>query len=79
MTSFDQDIRPLFRDVDVDHMKQYDLDLSDYDQVKYCAKEILDLVKSKDDKARMPPPPDPAWSADQVQLFQQWIDEGFPA
>jgi hypothetical protein len=35
MTSFLTDIRPLFRPVDVDHMKWQGLDLSSYDDVKW--------------------------------------------
>jgi hypothetical protein len=79
MTSFKKDIRPLFRDVDVEHMKPHGLDLSDYQQVKDSAQDILDRVSSTDDGFRMPPPPDAPWTGPQVALFQQWITDGTPA
>jgi len=79
MTSFAKDIRPLFRDVDVDHMNDYGLDLSDYQQVKDNAPEILRRVSSSDDGVRMPPPPDAPWTPAQVTIFQQWIADGTPA
>ena len=79
MTSFKKDIRPLFRDVDVEHMKVYGLDLSSYQQVKDNAQSILDTVTSTDDNVRMPPPPDPPWIQAQIQLFRQWMADGFPA
>jgi len=78
MTSFARDIRPLFRDVDVEHMKNFGLDLSDYDQVKGSSQTILNLVSSRDDQVRMPPPPDPPWTANQIDLLKQWIRDDFP-
>jgi hypothetical protein len=79
MTSFQRDIRPLFRDVDVEHMNDNGLDLSDYDQVKNNSDEILKRVSSKDDNVRMPLPPDDPWTPQQVALFQQWINDNYPA
>src|SRR6202521_1709523 len=76
-TSFANDIRPLFRDIDVQHMKDYDLDLSDYQQVRDSSSDILMKVKLTTGR-RMPPPPGPPWDADQIALFQKWIDDGFP-
>jgi hypothetical protein len=79
MTSFARDIRPLFRDVDVAHMKDYGLDLSDYQQVKDQAQAILDRVSSTDDGFRMPPPPDAPWTRSQIDLFRQWMTDSYPA
>ena len=41
--SFAADIRPLFTDVDVEHMQNYGLDLSSHDDVKQAA-NILSTV-----------------------------------
>ena len=76
-TSFAKDIRPLFRDVDVQHMTDLGLDLSDYQQVRDRSADILMKVKLKTAR-RMPPPPDPAWTAEKIALFQKWVDEGYP-
>jgi len=79
MTSFATDIRPLFRQVDVDHMlDQTGLDLSSYDAVKADSQAIYDRVSSTDDTFRMPPPPDPPWTQGMVALFKKWVDDGFP-
>jgi len=77
-TSFASDIRPLFRDIDVQHMKDVSgLDLQDYQQVRDNSGEILNRVKSTGPR-RMPPPPDAPWTTAEVDLFQKWIDESFP-
>jgi hypothetical protein len=69
MPSFAKDIRPLFRDDDVDAMR-WALDLSKYDVVKARAEEIYSQV------AAGTMPCDGAWPADRVALFRKWIDEG---
>ncbi|MCW2543761.1 MAG: hypothetical protein JWM40_1313 [Frankiales bacterium] len=71
MTSFANDVRPLFRDQDVKAMK-FRFDLSDYDDVKENAGGILDSV------AEGSMPCDAPWSADQVAILEKWISEGFP-
>lgn len=69
--SFSNHIRPLFRDdIDVESMKAYGMDLSSYDDVKKHAAEILRTV----DEGSMPC--DMQWMAEQVALFQQWMDDG---
>jgi hypothetical protein len=76
-TSFARDIQPLFRPKDIEHMAGFDVDLESYDGVTKAATAILKRVSSTGPR-RMPPPPDPSWTAPQLQLFQRWIDEGFP-
>ena len=69
--SFAQNIRPLFRDTpDVDSMKDYGLDLSSYDQVKAQAAKILETLEAGS------MPCDAPWTAEQIQLFKRWMDEG---
>jgi hypothetical protein len=72
MPSFANDIRPLFRDVDIDHMKPHQLDLSRYDQVSRRAQDLIAQLSH----GTMPPPPDTPWSQEQVQRFQDGIDQG---
>jgi hypothetical protein len=67
---FATDIRPLFRDTDVDAMQALGLDLSSYDQVKARASEIYDRLEDGS------MPCDEAWPAEDLALFRRWIDEG---
>jgi hypothetical protein len=70
--SFATSIRPLFRPKDQESMQSV-FDLWDYDDVSDNADGILDALRS----GKMPC--DGAWPADQVQMFQRWIEAGKPA
>jgi hypothetical protein len=69
MLSFDRDIRPLFRDEDVEAMR-YAFDLSHHEDVKANADGIYERM------ADGTMPCDGAWPADQIVLFRRWVDEG---
>ena len=70
--SFERDIRPLFRQDDVDAM-DFAFDLSSYADVKENAEDIYYRVED----GTMPC--DRTWSAEQVRLFRAWIDSGTAA
>ena len=70
MPGFERDIRPLFRDKDVDEMS-FAFDLSQYADVKDNAEGIYQRVQNGS------MPCDGAWSPERVALFRQWIDEGY--
>ena len=72
VASFAQDIRPLFRDSDIEEMS-FAFDLRDYDDVKLNAPEIYERVS----QGSMPC--DGEWPAERVALFKQWMDDGYPA
>ncbi len=72
MVSFAQDIRPLFREKDVQSMS-FAFDLGNYDDVKAHAEEIYQRLSD----GTMPC--DGAWPADQVARFKQWMDGGYAA
>lgn len=72
MASFATDIRPLFRDSDIEEMS-FAFDLSDYDDVKDNADAIYERLS----EGSMPC--DGEWPEDNVDLFRQWMDEGYPA
>jgi hypothetical protein len=77
-TSFERDVKPLFGPKDRDHMlNQVGLDLTNYDAVRGAAEEISNRIKGIGGR-RMPPPPDPPLTADQIKLFDTWIAEGSP-
>ena len=74
--SFATDIRPMFTDVDVDHMKKGDLDLSDRDDVLKNADAIYATVLN----GTMPPPAsgEPRWTAEMCERFKTWQQQGGP-
>jgi hypothetical protein len=67
--SFTTDIRPLFRDSDVDAMQAFGLDLSSYDEVKARASEIYTRLEDGS------MPCDDAWPAEDLARFRKWMDE----
>ena len=70
MPSFASDIRPLFRDQDVEAM-DFAFDLSDYETVKANAEGIYERL------ADGSMPCDEPWGSDKTTLFRQWMDEGY--
>ncbi len=74
--SFARDIRPMFTDTDVNHMRKL-LDLSDRDSVFTHGATIYDTVTT----GKMPPPSsgEPRWTAEMCSRFKTWLDQGGPA
>ena len=70
-------VKALFTDEDVQHMLPFGLDLSVKDDVCSNFADILDRV-TRNGPGRMPPPPRPKWSNDDVSLLQRWKDAGCP-
>lgn len=79
--SFSKDILPLFRKIDIDHMRKRQVLLDDY---KYMsdpagdhvnAKEVESRLSTTDSSLRMPP--DLQWTADQLKLYRQWMTDGY--
>jgi hypothetical protein len=69
MTTFDHDVRPLFRERDRESMKSR-FDLWSYDDVRANAQQILRVLQ----QGRMPC--DGAWPPEQVDTVQRWVDTG---
>lgn len=74
--SFDKDIRPLFRPIDIDHMSAMDVSLDDYTYMANAAnaQAVLDYLNGT--KQPQMPPGGPYWSGEQLQLFTRWIEQG---
>ena len=76
--SFAQNIRPLFRQIDIDHMKGYSVLLDDYVYMSdptgnYAnAQSVQDSLTSKS-----MPPGGPYWSDQQLSLYKQWRSDGY--
>jgi hypothetical protein len=73
--SFATDIRPLFRDEDIDCMKAMGIDLND--PAWMCVPANAQSVYGAVADGSMPP--DEPWVADRVSLFKKWMDAGCPA
>jgi hypothetical protein len=77
--SFAEDIRRLFTDTDVAHMKGAGVLLDDFEYMRdpAHAQKVLDAVST----GVMPPQSsgEPAWPPDRVQLFRDWIAGGYQA
>jgi hypothetical protein len=74
-TSFERDILPLFRPVDIEHMAAHGVQLDDYAYMSEPenAERVYQSIQAK----RMPPPEDGAtWPQDQVRRLREWIDAG---
>jgi hypothetical protein len=76
-TSFTRDILPLFRPIDIEHMRDIRIDLSQYNSVRESADVIRERVQGPEE-SRMPPEPDQPWTKAQIDLFAKWIADGFP-
>lgn len=73
--SFARDIRPMFTQMDVDHMLA-DMDLSNRDSVYQHADAIYAAVLA----GTMPPPSsgEPRWTPEQCARFKAWHEQGGP-
>jgi hypothetical protein len=69
--TYEQDIRQLFRDRDIQSMK-FAFDLSSYDDVRANAEAIYERL------AAGTMPCDGRWPAKDVERFRTWIDNGSP-
>src|SRR5215471_3149087 len=78
--SFASDIRPLFRSVDIEHMKGMDILLDDYKYMSDAtnqyenAQRVYDSLTGKL-QPRMPPN-GPYWAKDKLDLFENWMKGG---
>jgi len=72
--SFAKDIRPMFTDIDVAHMKHAGMDLSNRDDVVKHGDAIYAAVSN----GSMPPPGsgEARWSSEMCDRFKQWQTKG---
>ena len=73
--SFATDIRPLFRDEDINCMKPMGIDLDDYSWMRVPA-NAQSVYRTLADGSM---PPDQPWPPEHVSLFKGWMDAGYPA
>jgi hypothetical protein len=65
-------IRGMFTDTDITHMKNQGLDLTSYDDVKNNAGGIYGQVAARN------MPPGAPWNPDQVNTFLNWMSNNYP-
>ena len=70
--TFEQDIRPLFRPMDVDEMS-FAFDLSTYEEVR----DNADAIYARLEEGTMPC--DSPWSEEDLDRVRAWMDAGMPA
>ena len=77
--SFAADIKPLFRAVDVSHMKRFGVELDAYTYMSDPANATSVLANLSPQNGEPPsmPPGGPYWTADQLALFAQWQKDGY--
>jgi hypothetical protein len=77
--SFAADIKPLFRAVDISHMKRFGVELDNYDYMSNPdnANSVLATVSPHDGEPPTMPPGGPYWSQAQLALFMQWQNDGY--
>jgi tyrosinase len=66
------DIRHMFNETDIDHMRSQGIELTDYNTVKDGAPGIYGQVAAGN------MPPDAPWSADEVETFLNWMTNDCP-
>jgi hypothetical protein len=76
--SFERNIRPLFRQVDIDHMNKHDVFLDNY---TYMADPSNDHGNAQNVEGSVTnhsmPPDGPYWSNEQLILYRQWRSDGY--
>jgi hypothetical protein len=77
--SFAADIKPLFRAVDIEHMKAFGVELDDYTYMSDPdnATRVLETLTPGGDQPPSMPPGGPYWSTAQLSLFAQWQKDGY--
>ena len=74
--SFAKDVLPMFRSVDIEHMRPMDVALDDYAYMsnRENAESVRDFITGA--KQPQMPPGGPFWTQEQIDLLSRWIDEG---
>jgi hypothetical protein len=83
LISFARDIKPLFRPVDIAHMKSRGVNLDDYGYMLYSSnshqnvERVQQTLSPQDGGPPEMPPGGPYWTPDQLALFAKWRPDGY--
>jgi hypothetical protein len=77
--SFAGDIKPLFRAVDISHMRSAGVKLDDYTYMSdpNNANKVFATLSPHGEQPPSMPPGGPYWTAAQLALFAQWQKDGY--
>ena len=76
--SFSQDVKPMFRDVDINHMKAHGVRLDDLQYMSDPPNKYKNARAGQDSLVnRTMPPGGPFWTAEQLGLYDKWRTEGY--
>ncbi len=76
--SFSRDIKPMFRKVDIDHMKVRGVHLDDYQYMSDMTKHYANAEAVQASLVGQTiPPGGPFWTAEQLGLYGRWRTEGY--
>ena len=81
--SFAKDIKPLFRKIDVDHMKSFGVNLDEYQYMSdptndhENAESVQQTLSPQNGEPPSMPPGGPYWTPAQLALFAQWRADGY--
>jgi hypothetical protein len=75
--SFERDIRSMFRPIDVEHMSKHNILLDDYTYMSDPSGDHGNTQAVEDTLTQQSMPPGgPYWSAQQLDLYKQWRNDG---
>ena len=83
LVSFASDVKPLFRAIDVAHMKPMGIKLDDYVYMSdpannyQNADDVQQALSPQDGNPPAMPPTGPYWSAEQLAMFARWRSDGY--
>jgi hypothetical protein len=76
--SFSKDIKPLFRVIDIDHMKVHGVKLDDYPYMSDATNNYANAqAVEKTLIGKSMPPGGPYWTKEQLALFAKWKSDGY--
>lgn len=76
--SFARDIRPMFRQIDVEHMGKHNILLDDYTYMSDPSRDHGNAQGVEDSLVQQSMPPGgPYWNAQQLRLYKQWRSDGY--
>jgi hypothetical protein len=77
--SFTADIKPLFRAIDISHMKRYGVQLDEYTYMSNpdTANAVLANLSPHDGEPPSMPPGGTYWTPAHLALFVQWQKDGY--
>jgi hypothetical protein len=76
--SFARDIKPLFRQIDIDHMNKYNVLLDNYTYMSDPSNDHGNAQAVEQSLTNQSMPPGgPYWSNEHLVLYRQWRSDGY--